>query len=101
MKHPTTRPQWLSMRAEDFTTGQASLFDRPPAAAPPLGTPGSLFSEAAAARNLTDRLAAGESVPGGPGACHRCGHAKVWHNLRNRTRECEQCQCARYEESAR
>jgi DNA-binding transcriptional ArsR family regulator len=46
----------------------------------------------------TDRLAKGESVPGGPGACARngCGHAKVHHNLRNRVRQCERCGCPGY-----
>ena len=43
----------------------------------------------------TDRLARGESLPGGPGACARpgCGHAKVHHNARNRVGECERCDC--------
>jgi hypothetical protein len=44
---------------------------------------------------ITDRLARGESVPGGPGACarHGCAHAKVHHNSRNRVHECERCDC--------
>src|ERR1700733_6287860 len=47
---------------------------------------------------VTDRLAQGEAVPGAPGACDRpgCAHAKVWHNPRNRTRECQQCDCPGY-----
>ena len=51
-----------------------------------------------AAGVLIDRLARGESVHFGPGACYRpeCGHAKVWHNPRNRTYECMKCGCGRY-----
>ena len=41
----------------------------------------------------TDRLAHGEAVPGGPGACGRCHHAKVWHSATNRTHPCELCEC--------
>lgn len=35
-------PQWLAMRAEEFTTGQATLFDLPASTAP-LTAEGSLF----------------------------------------------------------
>lgn len=47
---------------------------------------------------LTDRLARGEAVPGGPGACARpgCGHAKVWHSATNRRHPCEQCNCPQF-----
>jgi hypothetical protein len=50
----------------------------------------------------TDRLARGESVPGGPGACARpgCGHAKVHHNAGNRVRECERCDCPGFLEAS-
>jgi hypothetical protein len=43
----------------------------------------------------TDRLARGEAVPGGPGACARpgCGHAKVWLAHLNRRHPCERCGC--------
>lgn len=44
----------------------------------------------------TDRLARGEAVPGGPGACSSCHHAKVWHNRANRVHECERCNCGRF-----
>lgn len=44
-------PRWLGMRAEEFTTGQGTLFDIPAPQAP-LEAPGSLF----------------EPIP-----CHLCG----------------------------
>lgn len=43
-----------------------------------------------------EQLARGGAVPGGPGACAGCGHGKVWHNPRNRVRECERCECKGY-----
>lgn len=44
------------------------------------------------------RLCAGESVPGGPGACARdgCGHLIGWHRDRagrHKGRPCHQCRC--------
>jgi hypothetical protein len=44
---------------------------------------------------VTDWLARGDAVPGGPGACARdgCAHAKVHHNLRNRVHQCQRCTC--------
>lgn len=44
----------------------------------------------------TDRLAHGEAVPGGPGACGTCHHAKVWHSHTNRNHPCERCDCASF-----
>lgn len=38
---------------------------------------------------VTDRLAHGEPVPGGPGACARCHHAEVWHTPKTTNRPCE------------
>ena len=41
----------------------------------------------------TDRLAHGQAVPGGPGAC-TCHHAKVWHTPKTSTRPCEVNGCS-------
>jgi hypothetical protein len=51
---------------------------------------------------IIDRLSRGEAIPGAPGTCLGCHHAKVWHNPRNRIRECtvEGCECARLYERA-
>jgi hypothetical protein len=38
-----------------------------------------------------DDLSAGMAIPGAPGACAGCAHAKVWH--RHSRRECEKCDC--------
>ena len=47
-----------------------------------------------------DRLARGEAVPGGPGACDRdgCAHLTLWHGEhgRYRKRPCRQCDCPAY-----
>ena len=47
-----------------------------------------------------DRLARGEAVPGGPGACDRdgCAHLTLWHGEhgRYRNRPCRQCDCPAY-----
>jgi hypothetical protein len=50
---------------------------------------------------LTDRLARGEAVPGGPGACARddCAHALVRHSRHGRKR-CERCPCPGFERQA-
>jgi hypothetical protein len=43
-----------------------------------------------------DRLARGESVPGGPGACAACGHLTLWHGngrTRYRAKPCQKCDC--------
>lgn len=48
----------------------------------------------------TDALAHGQAVPGGPGACADCHHAKVWHSVTNRRHPCERCGCQRYAEQA-
>jgi Protein of unknown function (DUF3631) len=49
---------------------------------------------------LQDRLARGEAVPGGPGACDRggCAHLTLWHGEhgRYRKRPCRQCDCPAY-----
>ncbi|HLN70847.1 MAG TPA: DUF3631 domain-containing protein [Streptosporangiaceae bacterium] len=49
---------------------------------------------------LHDRLARGEAVPGGPGACARdgCAHLTLWHGEhgRYRKRPCRQCGCPSY-----
>src|SRR5260370_29254641 len=49
---------------------------------------------------LHDRLARGEAVPGGPGACDRdgCAHLTLWHGERGRYRKrpCRQCSCPSY-----
>jgi len=49
---------------------------------------------------LQDRLARGEAVPGGPGACDRdgCAHLTMWHGEhgRYRKRPCRQCDCPAY-----
>jgi len=48
--------------------------------------------EALADGALLDRLARGEAVPGGPGACANpigCHHAKVWHTPKTGTQPCE------------
>ena len=49
---------------------------------------------------LTDRLARGEAVPGGPGACDRdgCAHLTLWHGEHGRynKRPCRQCGCPAY-----
>ena len=49
---------------------------------------------------LIDRLARGEAVPGGPGACDRngCAHLTLWHGEhgRYRGRPCRQCDCPAY-----
>ena len=49
---------------------------------------------------LTDRLARGQAVPGGPGACDRpgCAHLTLWHGEhgRYRGRPCRQCGCPAY-----
>lgn len=41
------------------------------------------------------RLSAGESVPGGPGACSRegCAHLTLWHERKGKFRACRQCPC--------
>lgn len=38
---------------------------------------------------ILDRLAHGEPVPGGPGACAHCHHALVWHTPKTTTQPCE------------
>lgn len=45
----------------------------------------------------TDRLARGEAVPGGPGACAgpSCAHGRPWHS-RHGKRRCERCPCPGY-----
>ena len=46
--------------------------------------------------NDADRLARGESVPGGPGACGTCGHLTLWHmngQRRYRGKPCLKCDC--------
>ena len=52
-----------------------------------------------------DRLARGEAVPGGPGACDRdgCAHLTLWHGEhgRYRKRPCRQCGCPAYVAAAR
>ena len=49
---------------------------------------------------VTDRLARGEAVPGGPGTCARdgCAHLTLWHgeHSRHRGRPCRQCSCPAY-----
>jgi hypothetical protein len=49
---------------------------------------------------LTGRLARGEAVPGGPGACDRdgCAHLTLWHGEhgRYRAKPCRQCDCPAY-----
>jgi len=49
---------------------------------------------------LQDRLARGEAVPGGLGACDRdgCAHLTLWHGEhgRYRKRPCRQCDCPAY-----
>jgi hypothetical protein len=46
---------------------------------------------------VTDRLARGEAVPGGPGACGRdgCWHQMLWHD-RPGTKPCRRCSCPGY-----
>jgi Protein of unknown function (DUF3631) len=46
---------------------------------------------------ITDRLARGEAVPGGPGACGRdgCWHQQLWHD-RTSTKPCRKCGCPGY-----
>lgn len=48
---------------------------------------------------LTDRIARGEAVEGGPGACTRpgCAHGRVWHSSSNRQHPCERCECPGYQ----
>ena len=50
------------------------------------------------AANAADRLARGESVPGGPGACATCGHLTLWHGMhgRYRNKPCTKCDCPAY-----
>jgi hypothetical protein len=45
--------------------------------------------------NQADRLSRGESVPGGPGACARCGHLTLWHGTNGRYlhKPCQRCDC--------
>jgi len=44
---------------------------------------------------MAARLSAGESVPGGPGACARegCAHLTLWHERKGKFRACRQCPC--------
>ena len=49
--------------------------------------------------NDADRLARGESVPGGPGACATCGHLTLWHmngQRRYRNKPCQKCDCTAF-----
>ena len=48
-----------------------------------------------------DRLMHGDAVPGGPGACARCGHLTLWHGQergyrRYHGKPCRQCLCTAY-----
>lgn len=52
---------------------------------------------------VCDRLARGEAVPGGPGACTRegCGHLTLWHRKGSgypnyKRQPCEKCRCPRW-----
>lgn len=45
----------------------------------------------AAAGIEADDLGSGVAIPGAPGTCTSCHHAKVWH-IRSRF-ACEQCDC--------
>jgi hypothetical protein len=47
---------------------------------------------------VTDRLARGEAVPGGPGACGRdgCWHQMLWHD-RHGEKPCRRCGCPGYQ----
>jgi hypothetical protein len=60
------------------------------------GVPARVLAPVAA--NAADRLARGESVPGGPGACATCGHLTLWHGMHGQCRNklCTKCDCPAY-----
>ena len=49
----------------------------------------------------TDRLARGEQVPGGPGACTGCHHGEVWHRKAGTRNGCEKCNCRKFSSTRR
>jgi hypothetical protein len=63
---------------------------------PGTGVPARVLAPVAA--NAADRLACGESVPGGPGACATCGHLTLWHGMHGQYRNklCTKCDCPAY-----
>jgi hypothetical protein len=83
---PEPLPNWENAAAD---RGHPAETDVP-------GVPAQVLGPAAA--NAADRLARGESVPGGPGACAACGHLTLWHGMhgRYRNKPCTKCDCPAY-----
>lgn len=79
--------------------GQAALFGGLYLSADELGDQAAELDPAALYWQQTERLSHGESVPGGPGACATCGHARPWHSTTNRQHPCyrDDCPCSRYQ----